>query len=155
MSKHISKAHNILRKRTLAELMDTIWKIYNSTGLICSASKQCKRSARCSCVTGMKITKLTIYAQFWFTWGSEADKINAATPFRATEILDLSKYTVYPILPLNDMYSLLSSNSLLIPQRVHLLTSMELCQFIHAQMLISVREYSIQWHKEIQTALLG
>lgn len=28
-----------LRKRTLAELMDTIWRIYNRTGSICSASQ--------------------------------------------------------------------------------------------------------------------
>lgn len=28
-----------LRKRTLAELMDTVWRIYNRTGSICSASQ--------------------------------------------------------------------------------------------------------------------
>lgn len=115
-----------------------------------------QKACKCSCVTGRKGTKLTTYAQFCFKWGSGADKINAATPFRVTEILGLSKYIVPPILPLNDMYSLLSSNSWLIPLREHLWTSMELCQFIHAQMLISIREYSIsiQWQRN-QNSITG
>lgn len=106
----------------------------------------------------MEVTKLTTYAQFSFTWESGADKINAATPFRATVILGISKYIVHPILPLNDTYALFySSNSWLIPQREHLWTSVELGQFIQVQMLISIREYSIwiQWHYEIKTVLLG
>lgn len=93
--------------------MDTIWKIYNRMGSTCRASQQIvkhKKPARLNYVTGMKVAKLTTYAQLCFTRDSAADKINAATLFKTTEILGISKYIVHLILSLNDMNSLVSSS---------------------------------------------